>query len=108
MTPEQLFHFDLKGWLVVPSVLSRAEVAACRKHVEDARATPSPLPEIERNTYAGPCGELLDHPVVVDVLRELVAPDLVRPEWVSPENRDFAADRAKPSLAYSFRCDNSF
>ena len=57
------------------------------------------LPEYQRNSYTGPCGQLLDHPAIVDILREVIGPDIVEP----PERR-----QPDSQPAYGFRCDNSF
>jgi hypothetical protein len=108
MTASQKFMFDLRGWLLLPAVLTPGEVESCRRHVLAIHANPPVLPEHERNSFSGPCQELLDHPAVVAVLREIIAPDLVDPMWRADETRDFVADRSRPSLAYGFRCDNSF
>lgn len=62
MTVEQKFLFDLKGWIALPAVLSPDQIAACRRHLEAIASNPPTLPEHERNSYSGPCQELLDHP----------------------------------------------
>jgi hypothetical protein len=51
---------------------------------------------------------LLDHPALVAILREIVHPDLTTHDWVPEELKDPQAEARKPSLAYGFRCDNSF
>lgn len=79
MTDEQLFLFDVRGWLLLPGVLSESECAPIRRHVLDGG-----------NGFTGPAQELLDHPAVVDILSEILS------EW-------------KPSGDYyNFRCENSF
>jgi hypothetical protein len=100
MTDQQKFLFDLKGWIVLPAVLGDAEVAACRKHLQTLADAPHSLPEHERNTYSGPCQELLDHPALVPILREIIAADL-SDRFMEP------ATDGEPA-AYGFRCDNSF
>jgi hypothetical protein len=89
MTIEQKFMFDLKGWVLLPSVLTAAEIAPIAAHMQTLRENPTALPEHERNTYAGPCQELLDHPAVVPILREIIADDV-------------------SDAAYGFRCDSTF
>jgi hypothetical protein len=79
MTDEQRFFFDLKGWLLLPAVLSEREAAEVRQHLRDGG-----------NGLTGPAQELLDHPAVVDLLSETLA------------EREPAAD------CYFFRCENSF
>jgi len=62
MTEEQKFFFDLKGWILIPAVLSEAEIKPIRRHVLDGGSG-----------FTGPAAELIDHPVVVDVLTDLLA-----------------------------------
>jgi len=62
MTEEQKFFFDLKGWILIPGVLSEAEIEPIKQHVYDGGTG-----------FTGPAAELLDHPVVVDVLNEILA-----------------------------------
>src|SRR5688572_29264153 len=109
MTEDQKFLFDLRGWIVIPTVLTRDQTEACKAYLHElASGGGSSLPPHRRNTYSGPGQELLDHPVLVDILREIIAPDLTAEGWVPVELKDAAAEARKPSLAYSFRCDNSF
>jgi hypothetical protein len=79
MTDEQKFLFDVRGWLLLPAVLPPEQCAAIRDHLY-AGGRP----------FEGPAQELVDHPVVVDVLEELLA------EWPSGEKH------------YNFRCENAF
>jgi hypothetical protein len=79
MTDEQRFFFDLRGWLLLPAVLSEGECEAIRAHLRAGG-----------NGFTGPAQELLDHPAVVDVLQETLG------EW-EPDG-DY----------YQFRCENSF
>jgi len=62
MTEAQKFFFDLKGWLLVPGVLSDAEIEALKAHLYAGG-----------DGYTGPAQELLDHPVVVDILNEILS-----------------------------------
>ena len=89
MTDEQKFFFDLKGWLLLPGVLEPSLTQACREHLLKLRNDPESLPPHERYSLAGPAQELIDHPAIVGVLREIIAPDS------GPD-------------AYGFRCENSF
>lgn len=79
MSEEQQFFFDLKGWLLLPAVLSEEECEAVRKHLYTGG-----------NGYTGPAQELLDHPVLVDILSEILGG--------GPSPEDY----------YNFRCENSF
>ncbi|MCH8290515.1 phytanoyl-CoA dioxygenase family protein [Candidatus Poribacteria bacterium] len=81
MAPEQKFFFDLRGWILLPSVLSaseikemKTEVYACAKH-----------------SYEGALQRLLDHPAIVGILTEILSED------------SFVRDDC-----YSFRCEGSF
>lgn len=79
MTEEQKFLFDVRGWLLLPEVLSKTECCAVREHLLSGG-----------NGYTGPAQELLDHPAVVEVLNDILS------EQEPAE--DF----------YNFRCENSF
>jgi hypothetical protein len=79
MTEEQKFFFDLKGWILIPGVLSEAEIEPIKKHVYDGGTG-----------FTGPAAELLDHPVVVDILTDLLA------FGQAPEDH------------YNFRCEGMF
>ena len=81
MTEEQKFFFDLKGWIVIPAVLSTNEIEAMKREVYDGA----------RNSYAGRLQELLDHPSIVGILTEILS------------ESSFVGDES-----YSFRCEGSF
>jgi hypothetical protein len=79
MTDEQKFLFDVRGWLLLPAVLSETECAAIREHLYAGG-----------NGYTGPAQALLDHPAVVPILNEILS-------------------EAPPAEEhYNFRCENSF
>ena len=69
MTDEQKFVFNLKGWLLFPSVLTEEEIAPIREHVL-ALKEPN-LPGYPPGRWQMPSQALLDHPIVGGVLREL-------------------------------------
>lgn len=79
MTEEQKFLFDVKGWLLLPAVLSTAEIDAIKAHLYAGG-----------NGFTGPAQELLDHPAVVDILNEILS------------------ERAPAEDYYNFRCESSF
>ncbi len=81
MTPEQKFFFDLRGWILLPSVLSEAEIEEMKTEVYAGA----------RHSYEGTLQNLLDHPAIVGILNELVA------------DERFIFDDC-----YGFRCENSF
>ena len=89
MSEEQKFLFDLKGWVLIPGVLEADLLEAVRQHVVTLRQDAESLPAHERFSLAGPGQELIDHPAIVGVLREILAPDPDQNSW-------------------GFRCENSF
>lgn len=72
LTDEQRYAFDLRGWLLVPGVLSADEIEAAKEHVIRLHEERECLPEAERSSLAGPCEGLIDHPVVVGFMHEFV------------------------------------
>ena len=89
MSEEQKFLFDLKGWVLIPGVLEPNLLEALRQHVVKLRQDAESLPAHERYSLAGPGQELIDHPAIVGVLREILAPDPDPSSW-------------------GFRCESSF
>jgi hypothetical protein len=79
MTEEQRFLFDVRGWLLVPAVLAAAEIEPIKQHIYNGG-----------DGFTGPAQELLDHPVLVDILTDLLGHGLAGDE------------------GYPFRCENSF
>ena len=65
MTDEQKFFFDLKGWIVIPAVLSSAETESMKSEVYNGA----------ENSYSGNLQKLLDHPAIVSVLTEILSED---------------------------------
>jgi len=76
MTDEQKFVFDMKGWLLVPGVLSAAECREIRDFLTTLRERRDTLPPHERAGYGGAVAKLHDHPVVVGILRSIIAQDV--------------------------------
>ena len=92
MTDEQKFFFDLKGWILVPSVLTETEIEEMKAEVYDGvkpdyKGKNSDL----KQGYQGKLANLLDHPAVVGILNEI----LTEPPFVGDDH-------------YGFRCENSF
>jgi hypothetical protein len=81
MTEEQKFFFDLKGWILLPSILADSDIVRMKAEVYDG----------SKNGYQGALQELLDHPAVVGILSEILTEE--------PFVRDDS---------YGFRCENSF
>ena len=81
MTDEQKFFFDLRGWILLPSVLSAAEIEEMKAEVYAGA----------RRSYEGTLQNLLDHPAIVGILNEILSED------------PFVRDEC-----YGFRCEGSF
>ncbi len=88
MTEEQKFFYDLRGWILIPNVLSPAEIDEMKA---EAYACDGSRPLRNSRGYVGSLQKLLDHPAVVDILTEILA----EPPYLSDDY-------------YSFRCENSF
>lgn len=77
MTDEELFTFDLQGYLIVRGVLSAVEVAALhaiamRRFAGDGRA--SFHRAIGASAWGAPYQALVDHPTIVPYLVEVLGP----------------------------------
>lgn len=70
---EQKYLFDMRGWLLLPGVLSASDCAEMRAFCERLHNDPESLPEHERSVIAGPMQALTDHPIVVGLMNEFVA-----------------------------------
>lgn len=89
MTDEQKFVFDLKGWLLVPSVLNTAQVEEIREFILQLHRDRTTLPDVDRYSLSGPAQVLLDHPAITGILEEVLGHNR------TPDS-------------YGFRCENSF
>ena len=76
MTEEERFRFDLTGFLVRPAILTPDQVAAIVDQIDRIKHDPGSLPPEHRDIPGGPAGILIDHPRVVDVIREVIGPDI--------------------------------
>jgi hypothetical protein len=90
MTQQQKFLFDSKGWICLPNLLPPADVELIKRNV--LRGYPYG-PNQKADLLSGPAQDLLDHPVIVDVLEEVIGRESSR------------VDRER---CYSFRCEGSF
>ena len=72
MTDDQKYIFDLKGWICLPGLLTADQTDAIREHVYKFLKEPASLPAHERHYMAGPAQALLDHPVLVGILNEII------------------------------------
>lgn len=73
LTQAQKYLFDTRGWLLIPGVLSEAEVTEMREFCLRLHHEPDSIPEHERSALGGPLQRLADHPVVVGFMNEFVA-----------------------------------
>ena len=89
MTDEQKFIFDLKGWIAIPGALTEEETEEIKAHVFVLSQDRDSLDAKDRYSLSGPAQILLDHPVVVGTLREVLKPD-------------------RSDDCYGFRCESSF
>ena len=73
MTDEQKYTFDLKGWICLPSLLAGEQLERIREHQMRFLHHRDELPAAECDNHGGPSQALLDHPVVVGVLNEILS-----------------------------------
>jgi hypothetical protein len=99
MTDEQRFIFDLKGWLLIPSVLQPDEIREIKEFLDALQFNPESLPERERHVCGGASSQLLDHPVIVGVLNEIIA------SRQKSRDRDVPPESGEEPKVYGFRCD---
>jgi hypothetical protein len=76
MTDEERFRFDLTGFLVRPSILTEDEVAAIREQLDRIHHDPTSLKPEERAVPGGVSSMLIDHPKVLDVLHDVIGPEV--------------------------------
>jgi hypothetical protein len=76
MTDHDRVVFDLKGYLVKPSVLMPDEVAGLRAFLQRQRDEPHSLPPHQRQLPGGAFEHLIDHPAVMDVLQDVIDRDV--------------------------------
>ncbi|MYG00118.1 phytanoyl-CoA dioxygenase family protein [Candidatus Poribacteria bacterium] len=80
-TQEQKYLFDMRGWLLVPGVLTGDELEEIQDFGHRLHHEPDSIPEHERSPLGGPMQKLSDHPNVVGFLNEFLAhPALSSPE----------------------------
>ena len=105
MTDYEKFIFDLKGFIVIPEVLTQNEIDAVGAHIDAYSNNPDSLPEEIRSPIAGPAEFLIDHPRVLGILLEVIDPnpERVRLEsvFVSTRGADDDGDLWHPKLVGS-------
>src|SRR5207249_4188611 len=106
--------FDLKGYIVMPAVLSEAEVTELREFVLRQRNEPESLPPHQRHLPGGLAERLIDHPAVMDVLFDVIDNDVekIRLENIFLSYREAGDGRewqphaggrtTNPNYAYNF------
>ena len=102
MSEYEKFLFDLKGYLVMPEVLTSHEVRTVREHIEVYLKDSISLPEQHRAPIAGPAEFLIDHPRVMGILQEVIHPerDRIRLEsvFVSARCAETTQDQWRPHV----------
>ena len=76
MTDEEKFRFDLAGFLVRPAILERDEVDAIVDQIDRIHHNKESLPPEHRAVPGGPASVLIDHPKVLEVLHEIIGPEV--------------------------------
>ncbi len=76
MTEEEKFLFDLNGYILREAILSSDEILEIKDQIERIHNDAESLPEGSRAVPGGPTQILIDHPKVVEVLHEVIGPDI--------------------------------
>ena len=76
MTESERFHFDLTGFVVRPAILAADEIEAIVDQIDRIKHDPDSLPPAHRAVPGGPSSVLIDHPRVVDVLHDIIGPEI--------------------------------
>ena len=76
MTESERFHFDLAGFVVRPAILAADEIEAIVDQIDRIKHDPESLPPAHRAVPGGPSSVLIDHPRVVDVLHDIIGPEI--------------------------------
>ncbi len=96
MTEEQKFFFDLRGWILLPAVLSESEIEEMKAEVYDGG-----------RSYEGALQQLLDHPAIVGILSEILSEDpFVKDECYGFRCEGFFTTVRPPGWSTSERGDN--
>ena len=76
MTESERFHFDLAGFVVRPAILAADEIEAIVDQIDRIKYDPESLPPAHRAVPGGPSSVLIDHPRVIDVLHDIIGPEI--------------------------------
>lgn len=94
LTDEQKYIFDMRGWLMIPGVLSAEEIEPMRDFIYRLGRERESLPEQQQTIFGTPLQSLMDHPVVVGFMNEF----LCTPYLASEECYGFRMDMSFPGL----------
>jgi hypothetical protein len=105
--------FDLKGYVIKPAVLPPQEVEELKAFVLRQKREPESLPPHQRRLPGGPFERLIDHPAVMEILLDVIDPDVakIRLENVFMSYREGDESRwdphaggrtTNPNYAYNF------
>lgn len=105
--------FDLKGYIVKPAVLNEDQVKVLKDFVLRQKNEPESLVTHESQLPGGPVADLIDHPVVMDILLNVIDPDIdkIRLENVFLSYREMGESKwephaggrtTNPNYAYNF------
>jgi hypothetical protein len=103
MTDEQKYVFDLKGWIALPGLLTEEQLGPIREHQMKFVNDRESLPRSERDNHGGPSQILLDHPVVVGVLNEILSHQRLASEEVYGFRFDHTYTSLRPAGHDNFR-----
>ena len=76
LSESERFQFDLAGFLVRPAILTENQVADIRQQIERIKRDPQSLPPEHYAIPGGPASLLIDHPKVIDVLHDVIDPNI--------------------------------
>jgi hypothetical protein len=76
MSEEERYLLDLNGYFVRPSILTTPEIASITDQIDRLHHDPASLPAHLRAIPSGPSSILIDHPSVIDVVREVIGPEV--------------------------------
>ena len=76
MTDEERFRFDLNGYLLRPAILSQDEIDAIVDQIDRIKHDPESLPPEHRAVPGGPSSVVIDHPMVIGVLHDIIGPEI--------------------------------
>ncbi len=80
---EQLRHFEVEGYVVLPSVLDADTIARLKADLADVEMEPKSYSDYQTTAVVPPqwtcpsVAELIAHPPVIDFLTDLLGPDIV-------------------------------